>query len=889
MEQPVNSSPPLEKGTQLGQYTVLARIGAGGMGEVYKARDTSLNRDVAIKVLSSSLSNDPDRLRRFEQEARAAAALNHPNILAVYHLGTYEGAPYLVSELLEGSTLREQLSRGPLPLRKVIDYAVQIARGLAAAHEKGIVHRDLKPENLFVAKDGRVKILDFGLAKVTERNWPLDSKAATVSRGTEPGVVMGTVGYMAPEQVSGKAADHRADIFAFGAVLYEMLTGKRAFQKPTSVETMSAILNEEPPAVSQLTPTSPPALQRVVQRCLEKDPEQRFQSASDLAFALDALSDSTAISAVAPPALPARKPRWKRATIGALIVLALLAGGSLVLFRSRESTSPAHLEYTQLTNFADSAVAPALSPDGRMLAFIRGNDTFIGEGQIYVKLLPDGEPVQLTHDNFSKMSPTFSPDGSSIAYTIETDTPFGWHTWIIPALGGEPHLMLPNAEVLSWIDDRNLLFSEIKTGLHMGVVTTTVNRGESRDVYLPARERGMAHRSALSPDHKWVLVAEMDNGGWLPCRLVPFDGSSAGSPVGPPGAACTYVAWSPDGAWMYFSSQAGGHFHIWREQFRHGQPRQLTSGATEEEGIAITPDGGSLITSVGLMQSTLWVRDASGERQITSEGYAEWPRVSPDGRKLYYLVRRRGGSLAWFEGDLWVADLGTNRSMHLLPQFDVTGYDVSPDGTKVVFSSADQQSHPRLWIAPLDLSSPPRQLPSSADEDQPCWGQEGRIYFRAVEGKANFLYRMKEDGSERTKVLSDPILEIHAASPDGKWVVVGQMHTQDATLETAARRVSDGSSVTICQGFCLTSWGGGGHTFNVIAQGTAGTETLVFPLAPGETLPSLPATGLRSGETLEGMSGAKVVPGTVLPGPTSALSVILRQEVHRNLYKVLLR
>ena len=300
MEQSLNTSPPLEKGAQLGQYKILVRIAAGGMGEIYRARDTRLSRDVAIKVLPSSFSNDPDRLRRFEQEARAAAALNHPNILAVFQMGTYEGAPYLVSELLEGGTLREQLERGSMPPRKVIDYGVQIAHGLAAAHEKGIVHRDLKPENLFITKDGRVKILDFGLAKLIEPKWPLDSKAPTVSRATEPGVVMGTVGYMAPEQVSGIAADHRADIFSFGAILYEMLTGKRAFQKPTAVETMSAILNEDPPAVSQLVPTTPPALQRVVQRCLEKTPEQRFQSASDLAFALEALSDSGSAPKPAP-------------------------------------------------------------------------------------------------------------------------------------------------------------------------------------------------------------------------------------------------------------------------------------------------------------------------------------------------------------------------------------------------------------------------------------------------------------------------------------------------------------------------------------------------------------------------------------------------------------
>lgn len=291
MEQPAVTRVPLQKGAQLGQYTILARIGAGGMGEVYRAHDPKLKRDVAIKVLPSFVSGDPDRLRRFEQEARAAAALNHPNILAVFHLGTYEGAPYLVSELLEGSTLRDQLERGSLPLRKVIDCGVQIARGLAAAHEKGIVHRDLKPENLFVTKDGRVKILDFGLAKLTQHTEQVDINSPTVSRLTEPGIVIGTVGYMSPEQARGKAADHRADIFALGAILYEMLTGKRAFQKPTAAETMSAILNEDPPRVAQLAPTTPSGMQRVVQHCLEKSPEQRFQSASDLAFALEGLSD----------------------------------------------------------------------------------------------------------------------------------------------------------------------------------------------------------------------------------------------------------------------------------------------------------------------------------------------------------------------------------------------------------------------------------------------------------------------------------------------------------------------------------------------------------------------------------------------------------------------
>jgi len=282
----------LEKGTRLGDYEIQSLLGAGGMGEVYRARDLRLRRDVAVKVLPAVVSSDPERLRRFEQEATAAAALNHPNILAVHQLGTYAGAPYLVSELLEGETLREQIRRGRIAPRRAIDHGVQIAHGLAAAHEKGIVHRDLKPENLFLTKDGRVKILDFGLAKLTQAQPRSEPSAPTIGGETEPGLIMGTVGYMSPEQVRGQAADFRADIFALGAILYEMLTGKRAFQKPTCPEIMNAILNEDPPPMPSAAPRLSHSLQRIVHRCLEKNPEQRFQSASDLAFALEALSDS---------------------------------------------------------------------------------------------------------------------------------------------------------------------------------------------------------------------------------------------------------------------------------------------------------------------------------------------------------------------------------------------------------------------------------------------------------------------------------------------------------------------------------------------------------------------------------------------------------------------
>jgi serine/threonine protein kinase len=284
---------PLALNTKFDHYEILAPLGAGGMGEVYKARDTRLDRAVAIKVLPAEFANDANRLRRFEQEARAVGVLNHPNILTVYDFGNYEGNPYIVMELLDGEELRAQLANGAIAPRTAIEYARQIAAGLTAAHEKGIVHRDLKPENLFVTKDNRIKILDFGLAKLRPpRNVSADSDVATLKQLTNPGTVMGTVAYMSPEQVRGEEVDHRSDIFSFGLILYEMLAGRRAFDRQSFAETMAAIANEEAPELSELNPKVTPQLEKIVRRCLEKKPERRFQSASDLGFALEALSSA---------------------------------------------------------------------------------------------------------------------------------------------------------------------------------------------------------------------------------------------------------------------------------------------------------------------------------------------------------------------------------------------------------------------------------------------------------------------------------------------------------------------------------------------------------------------------------------------------------------------
>jgi eukaryotic-like serine/threonine-protein kinase len=888
LEQPVFQSPAFQPkelpiGSRLGPYEIIERIGSGGMGVVYKARDTRLGRLVALKLLANGALADQTARARLLREAQHASSLNHPNIATIYEVGEDAGEIYIALEFVEGRPLSKLIEHDGLPLETALRFALEISAALAHAHERGIVHRDLKPANVAITSDGHAKVLDFGLAK----RLPAEAGEATLSLNSlsGPGTIVGTLQYMAPETLRGEPADARTDIWALGVVLSEMLAGAPPFHGRTAYELSSAILRELP---APLPPRIPASLQSVTQRCLAKEREQRYQRASEVRAALEAIRAHTAEVAVpAPPAAPPkiRRPRrWLAISSAALLAILLLALGAFEWLHLKQSSSPSAVpqeNWLQITDFADSAVAPALSPDGRILAFIRGNDTFIGAGQIYAKLLPDGEPVQLTHDSLPKMSPQFSADGSTIAYTGGP-----WDTWTVPVLGGDARPMLRNAEGLTWIDPGHLLFSEIKTGIHMAVVTATSARDQSRDVYAPPRERGMAHRSALSPDHKWVLIVSMDNGGWVPCRLVPFDGSSLGNAVGPPQAECTYAGWSPDQKWMYLNSDKGGRFHIWRQRFPDGEPQQITSGPTEEEGIAVAPDGASLITSSGMRESTVWVRDRKGERQVSSEGYAEYPQFSPDGKKIYYLVRRQGNSGEFISGELWVTDLASGRVERLLPETLVTGYDISPDGAEIVFSANDQAGQSHLWLASLDLRFSPRQFPSAVNEDEPVWDRAGHIYFRAAEGKSNFLYRVKEDGSERSKVLTNPILELYAISPDGRWALLAQTLSENQPAHEFAVPLDGGPPVIVCGGYCLSRWAEGGKAFEVIMDTTSGTKTFVFPVARPGSLPPLPPAGLAPGSETENTNGAKVLDGLIVLGPTAGLSATLREDIHRNLYRV---
>jgi Tol biopolymer transport system component len=527
-----------------------------------------------------------------------------------------------------------------------------------------------------------------------------------------------------------------------------------------------------------------------------------------------------------------------------------------------------------------------------MLAFIRGPSTFAGPGQVYVKRLPDGEPLQLSNDNVPKMDPRFLPDGARISYS----TGFGSHhatmdTWVVSVGGGQSRRLLENAVGLTWFTDRTgqprVLFSEM-TGLgsQMSIVSSTERRTEPHTVYLPPPPAGMAHRSYRSPDGQWVLVAEMDVKSWLPCRLVPFDGASTGKLVGPVPSQCTDAAWSPDGQWMYFTAMTSSGVHIWRQRFPDGAPVQVTFGASTEEGVDFAPDGRSFVTSVGTSQSTLWVHDSRGDRQITSEGHGFQPALSPDGKKLYYLIRSYG-LRTWNQGALWVADLGTGQRQRLLADFQIVQYSISADGQRVAFVAVDEQGRTPVWLKSLNEERPPRQL-TTIDAAAAYFGAPGDVLFA---GQSDFyLYRIKEDGSELQKVVTRPLNPL-AVSPDGLWIVAQDSAAWGALM---VYPVGAGAPQRLCD-LCAPPWGTEPTPF---IMGWSPDGQFVFwnfansmyaiPLQPGRMLPRIPAGGIQSKEGVAALPGARLISEQErsVPGPHLSIYAFVKVSTQRNIYRV---
>ena len=772
-------SEPISPDTTIAQYTIVSKIGEGGMGVVWRARDSKLGRDVAIKVLPASLSENTDRLNRFEQEAQAAGALNHPNILVIHHIGIHDGAPYIVSELLEGETLRDRMAGAALPQRKALDYALQIARGLAAAHEKGIIHRDIKPDNIFITDDGRVKILDFGLAKLTSATDGTQSQTEVPTRkvNTDPGTVMGTMGYMSPEQLKGQPADHRSDIFSFGAILYEMLSGKRAFRGDSMAETMSAILREDPPDLSETNKTVSPALERVVRHCLEKNPAERFHSARDLAFAIESLSGSATISGqtATMPTITAESSaavglsRWLGNArvawiVAAVLIVGLLTAAGLLYFnRSETNTRAARLSFSpppELSFNDAQSDAAVISPDGQKIAFSATSGD--GKNMLYVRAL-DSSETKLLPGSENVMEPFWSPDSRSVAFGSN-----GKLKRSDLAAGGNAQVLCDAARLVggTWNKDGIIVFApDYRTALSQ----VSAQGGEPKPVVMKFDEKAEeSHRYPdFLPDGRHFLFRREQKGVW------------AGSLDSPEtkqvlGEVTPFVYAQP--GWLIFvrnDALVTQAFDATRIALS-GDPIPIITGQRNSGTLRFSVSDNGVLIWQGQWErdyQLVWF-DRDGKQVGTVDApmkvnIGEDPHISPDGKRL--VVKRNQ--------NLWVIDLKKGTALRITSTFSQIPV-WSPDGSRIAYSEGTNG----LTVKPANGSGDAEGLLLGANFPA-AWSPGGRsiIFLRRGVKTRMDIYGLPLFGDRKEyQILNSPFNEqTPALSPDGRWLAYTSDETGD--------------------------------------------------------------------------------------------------------------
>jgi eukaryotic-like serine/threonine-protein kinase len=744
----------LAQGTRLGPYEVASPLGAGGMGEVYRARDTRLGRDVAVKVLPTALSADAERLRRFEQEARATGALDHPNILAIHDVGTHDGAPYVVTELLEGETLRERINGVALPARKAIDYASQVARGLAAAHDRGIVHRDLKPENLFVTRDGRVKILDFGLAKLkgiealTER----ETRAAGDPRdpGTGAGTVLGTVGYMSPEQVRAQPVDHRSDIFSFGAVFYEMLSGRRAFRGASAVETMNAILKEDPPDLSDTNRNLPPALERIVGHCLEKNPEERFQSARDIAFDLDSLSGQSSLS-VARAAPVARSRRLKPVAVG-LAAVAALAAAYVTGRRTAEAPIP---EFKPLTFRRGTIDAARFAPDGHTIIYQARWDGQPPEIFSTQPGSPESRSLDLKDVQLGGISST-----GELAVGLKRPGKPGRTLARVPLGGGAPRDVLDNINAADWSADGSSFAVVRRVGprQRLEFPMGTVLYESSGNIQTPR----------VSPKGDVVAFTDHPVLGDARGGVAVVDRAGKKTMLSSGWEDVGGVAWSPDGRELWFTASSAGADRSLHAVDLSGRIR-LLSRAPGNVVIQDAARDGRVLLSHGSNHPVIVavVPGAAKERDLTWLDYSIAADISDDGKTLLFSEQGFAG------GPQYAVYLRGTDGSPAIRLGKGNALALSPDGNWAL--ATDLAPPPQLVLLPTGAGEA-RRLPRGPIKEFHAggwWMPDGRsvMFSGAEEGRGGRLYLQDVAGGPPRAVTPEGMLSLdNTVSPDGAYV-----------------------------------------------------------------------------------------------------------------------